>query len=97
MVLSEVALPMPYEQCKNLALVYPYEVAVQWYLLQQQYGDQRHVAAGQELPDGRWMLGGHLLSELYPGGLLGWAVPHLTPELMQQIEVVTLATPNGGP
>ena len=90
MLLSDITLPMPYEQCKNLALVYSYEVAVQWYLLQQQHGDPRHVAAGQELPDGRWMLGGHLLSELYPGGLMGWALEFLTPEIAEQIEVVPL-------
>ena len=91
MILSELTLPMPYEDCKDLAMVYPYEVAVLWYTIQQEHGDPRHVATAQQLTDGRWMLGGHLLSELYPGGILGWAVPHLTPEIMAQIEVVAMS------
>ena len=37
------------------------------------------------------MLGGHLLSELYPGGIIGWAIEHLTPEVTDQIEVVPMS------
>lgn len=91
MTLSELTLPMPYADCKNLAMVYPYEVAVLWYTIQQEHGDPRHVATAQQLTDGRWMLGGHLLSELYPGGIIGWAVEYLTPEIMAQIEVVPMS------
>jgi hypothetical protein len=92
MLLSEIALPVPYDECKNLALVYPYEVAVLWYYIQVEYGDPRHVAAGQHLQDGRWMMGGHLLSELKPDGILGWALPHLTPEIMAAVEIVPAST-----
>lgn len=88
MTLADVSLPVPYDQCKDLAIVYSYDIAVLWYGIQQQHGDPRHVATGEQLTDGRWMLGGHLLSELYTGGILGWAVPHLTPEIREQIEIV---------
>ena len=91
MTLSELTLPVPYGECKHLAMVYPYAVAVLWYTIQQEHGDPRHVATAQQLTDGRWMLGGHLLSELYPGGIIGWAVEYLTPEIMAQIEVVPLS------
>jgi hypothetical protein len=91
MTLSELTLPVPYADCKDLAMVYTYEVAVLWYTIQQEHGDPRHVATARQLADGRWMLGGHLLSELYPGGIIGWAVEYLTPEVMDQIEVVPMS------
>ena len=88
MLLSELTLPVPYEDCADLVLVYPHEVAVLWYTIQEEHGDPRHVATAQQLTDGRWWLGGHLLSELYPGGIIGWACEYLTPEIMAQIQVV---------
>lgn len=91
MTLADIALPSPYSECKDLALVYDYSTAVEWYTLQQEHGDPRHVAGGQQLADGRWMMGGHLLSELHPGGILAWALPHLTPEFMAQVEVIPMA------
>ena len=91
MTLSDLTLPVPYAECKDLALVYDYATAAEWYTIQQEHGDPRHVAGGQQLTDGRWMMGGHLLSELYPGGIIGWALPHLTPEIMTQIEVVPMS------
>jgi hypothetical protein len=91
MWLSDLTLPMPYDECKDLAMVYPYEVAAAWYTTQQEHGDPRHVATATQLTDGRWMLGGHLLSEFYPGGIIGWALPYLTPEIMGQIEVVPMS------
>ena len=90
MFLSELTLPIDYEECKDLALVYPYEVAVQWYAIQQEHGDPRHVAVGLPLADGRWMMLGEVLSEVYPGGILAWAAEFLTPEIAEQIEVVPL-------
>lgn len=91
MLLSELTLPVPYEECKDLALVYPYEVAVVWYTTQQEHGDPRHVGIGLPLSDGRWMMDGGILSELYPGGIVGWAVQYLTPDVTAQIEVVPMA------
>jgi hypothetical protein len=91
MLLSELTLPVPYDDCKDLALVYSYEVAVQWYESQVEHGDRRHTFTGLALSDGRWMMYGDVLSELYPGGIIGWALPHLTPEVMTQIEVVPMS------
>lgn len=91
MLLSDCTLPVPYEDCKGLALVYSYEIAVQWYQTQVEHGDPRHVAIGLPLPDGRWWLYGGVMSEVYPGGILAWAAEFLTPEIAEQIEVVTLS------
>lgn len=91
MTLADYTLPVPYNECKDLALVYSHDIAVQWYQTQQEHGDPRHVATAQQLPDGRWWLGAHLLSEVYPGGILGWAAEFLTPAIAEQIEVVPLA------
>lgn len=90
-VLSELTLPMPYEECRALSLVYPHEVAAVWYALQQQHGDPRHVGVGMQLTDGRWMMSGSVLSEIHAGGILGWVADCLSPELMASIEVVPLA------
>ena len=91
MRLSERTLPVPYSECKDLALVYSYEVAVLWYTIQQEHGDPRHVGVGLPLSDGRWMMFAEVLSEMYPGGIVGWAVEYLTPEITEQIEVIPLA------
>jgi hypothetical protein len=90
MLLSEINLPVLYADCKSLALVYPYEVAVLWYTIQEQRGDPRHIGVGQQLTDGRWMMTGDVLSEICEGGILAWASEHLTPEITAQIEVVPL-------
>jgi hypothetical protein len=91
MNLSELTLPMPYDECKHLAIVYPYEVAVLWHTIQQEHGDPRHVGVGLPLSDGRWMMYAEILSEMYPGGIIGWALPHLTPEFMAAVEIIPLA------
>ena len=91
MTLSDLTLPVCYDDCKDLALVYAYATAAEWYTIQQEHGDPRHVAGGQQLTDGRWMMGGHLLSELHEGGILAWALPYLTPEWMANVEIIPLA------
>lgn len=92
MTLSELTLPVPYDECKNLALVYPYEVAVALYGIQEEHGDPRHVPAGRQLTDGRWMLCGDVLSEVGEGGILVGAFAYITQELMASVEVVPLST-----
>jgi hypothetical protein len=91
MTLADLTLPMPWAECKDLALVYPYEIAVALYQVQAEHGDPRHVPAGRELTDGRWMLCGDVLSEVGPGGILAGAAQHITPDMMQSVEVVPLA------
>lgn len=91
MWLSDLTLPIPYADCKDLALVYPYEVAVSLYGVQEEHGDPRHVPAGRQLTDGRWMLCGDVLSEVGEGGILSQAFGYVTSEMMQSVEVVALA------
>lgn len=91
MTLDQLTLPMPWDDCKSLALVYPYSVAVMLYTDQQAHGDPRHVAAGRELTDGRWMLCGDVLSEVGEGGILHWAFEYITPEMMHDVQVIPLA------
>ena len=91
MTLAELTLPVTYADCKDLALVYPYEVAVALYQVQVEHGDPRHVPVGRQLTDGRWLMLGEMLSEVGPGGLLCGAFLHITPEMMASVEVVPLA------
>jgi hypothetical protein len=90
MWLSDLTLPMPYGECRDLALVYPYEVAVTLYGVQQEHGDPRHVPVGLPLTDGRWMMCGDVLSEVGEGGILVQAFAHITHEMMSQVEVVPM-------
>lgn len=91
MLLSEMTLPVPYADCKHLAIVYPYEVAAIWYTLQQEHGDPRHVGSARPTIDGRFVLNGDIMSELHPGGIFAWSLPYLTPEIQAAIEVVPMA------
>jgi hypothetical protein len=91
MRLSDLSLPMPYAECKGLALVYAYEVAVNLYGVQQEHGDPRHVPAGRQLTDGRWMLCGDVLSEVGEGGILAASFAHITPEMMSAVDVIPWA------
>ena len=91
MTLADLTLPLPYDECKDLALVYPYDVAVLLYGVQEEHGDPRHVPAGRQLTDGRWMLCGDVLSEVGEGGILAGGFAFITPEMMAEIEVISLA------
>ena len=91
MTLSDLALPLPHADCRDLALVYPQEVAVALYEIQETHGDPRHICYGRQLTDGRWMIDGEILSAVGPGGLFGWITAHMTPELMAAVEIVPMA------
>jgi hypothetical protein len=91
MTLAELTLPVTYADCKDLALVYPYEVAVALYQVQVEHGDPRHVPVGRQLTDGRWLMLGEVLSEVGPGALLHGAFHYITPEMMANVEVVPIA------
>lgn len=90
MTLSDLTLPMTYEDSSQLALVYDYDVAVALYGVQEEHGDPRHVPAGRQLTDGRWMLCGDVLSEVGEGGILAGAFAYITPEMMRQVEVIPI-------
>ena len=90
MTLAEIPLPMKYEDSRQLALIYDYDVAVALYGVQEEHGDPRHVPVGRQLTDGRWMLCGDVLSEVGEGGILSGAFAHITTEMMEQVEVVPI-------
>jgi hypothetical protein len=104
MTLAEMSslLPIPYEEARALALVYPHDVAVALYGVQSEHGDPRHVPAGVQLVDGRWMLCGDVLSEIGEGGILSGAWQYVTTEMMDRVDVipwadaVALLPPAGG-
>jgi hypothetical protein len=89
--LADLTLPLPYAECRDLALVYSYDIAVTLYGVQQEHGDPRHVPVGLPLTDGRWMMCGDVLSEVGEGGILAQAFSYMTPEIMAQVEVVPMS------
>jgi hypothetical protein len=91
MTLADLTLPMAFEDCRGLALLYAQPAAEVLYELQQMHGDWRHVSYGQPLTDGRWMLGGSILSEVGPDGIYAWVAEHTPDALKAEIEVVPLA------
>lgn len=91
MTLADLTLPMPYAECKPLALVYDQEVAVSLYNLQQEHGDWRHVCYGRQLTDGRWMIDGEILSMVGPDGVYGWINEYMDAAVMEQIAIMPLA------
>jgi len=91
MLLSELTLPLPLAECKDLALVYGYDVALVLYNTQQEHGDPRHIVYGQPLTDGRYMVAGEMLTEVGEGGLFAWIREYLTPEIMAQVEVLPMS------
>lgn len=88
MTLDQLPLPLPYEDSRTVALVYPYEIALALYQLQTEYGDPRHVHQGVQLTDGRYCLCGDILSEVGEGGLLAGLFAQVTPEVMAAVEVI---------
>ena len=91
MLLSELTLPVPYADCKDLALVYPYEIAVALYGVQEEHGDPRHVPVGRQLVDGRWAMCGDVLSEVGSNGILAKAFGYITTEMMANVEVIPMS------
>ena len=91
MTLAELTLPVQYADCKDLALVYPYEIAVALYGVQQEHGDPRHVPVGRQLVDGRWAMCGDVLSEVGEGGILSQAFSYVTQEMMASVEIVPIS------
>jgi hypothetical protein len=89
--LDQLPLPISYEDSRTLALVYPYEIALMLYQLQAEHGDPRHVHHGVQLTDGRYCLCGDILSEVGEGGLLHGLFSHVTPEMMEAVEVIPWA------
>ena len=83
------SLPMPYDECKTLAVVFPQAQCQALVNAQAWYGDGRFLAAPIPLTDGTWMLDGSLLSEV-PVGLYGVPFQKLNAANLTLCEVVPL-------
>jgi hypothetical protein len=83
------SLPMPYEECKSLAVVFAQAQCQALINAQAWYGNPRFQAEPIPLTDGRWMLPGRLLSEV-PVGLYGAAFQRLNMENLSLCEVIPL-------
>ena len=83
------SLPMPYDECRSLAVVFPQAQCQALVNAQAWYGDGRFLAAPIPLTDGTWMLDGSLLSEV-PVGLYGVPFQKLNAANLTLCEVVPL-------
>lgn len=89
MTLSDLTLPISYEDAKGYALVFTPQLARRLAALHQQYGSQKCVPMPRTLTDGRLMLCGDILTEVMPGGLLAdmWAAADKA-VLLPSVEVI---------
>ncbi len=70
MLLRDLALPIPSEEARGLALVFSPALAARLGQLHQEYGSPNCVPVPAKLIDGRLMLCADILTEVQPGGLL---------------------------
>ena len=70
MTLSDLTLPISYEDAKALALVFTPALAGRLAELHAEHGSTNCVPMPRLLTDGRLMLCGDVLTEIAPGGLL---------------------------
>lgn len=70
MKLGDIALPISYDDAKQLALVFTPQLAARLAELHAQHGTQKCVPMPRTLTDGRLMLCADVLTEIEPGGLL---------------------------
>ncbi len=70
MTLGDLALPISYEDAKQLALVFTPQLAARLGELWQLHGSNKCKPVPVALTDGRLMLCADVLTEVQPGGLL---------------------------
>lgn len=70
MTLSEITLPISYEEAKAYALVFTPALAGRLAELHARHGSTKCVPTPRALTDGRLMLSADVLTEIGPGGLL---------------------------
>jgi len=94
MTLSELTLPLPYEQSRTLALVFSKELADRLVEVQSQFGNPRDtIYAAGPLSDGRYFHSADLVSEygIGPGGTYAAGFAHLNPSRFGEVEVLQMA------
>jgi len=70
MTLSDLTLPISYDDAKGYALVFTPQLAARLAELHGQHGSPNCVPMPRALTDGRLMLCADVLTEIAPGGLL---------------------------
>lgn len=89
MTLSDLTLPISYEDAKALALVFTPALAGRLAELHAVHGSPNCVPVPRSLIDGRLMLSADILTEVMPGGLLAdmWAAADKA-VLLPAVEVI---------
>ena len=82
-------MPLPYDECKDLAVVFDTDLCQNLVNAQAWYGSGQFLAEPVPLSDGRWMLPGSMLSEV-PVGLYGVPFQKLNYANFALIEVVPI-------
>lgn len=92
MILSELVLPISYEEARGLALVFTPELALRLAELHEKYGSSNCVPFPRMLSDGRLMLCADILTEVASGGLLYsmWEKANKT-VLLANVQVVPMS------
>jgi len=92
MTLSDLTLPISYEQASQYALVFTDELADRLAEIHAEHGSPNCVPVPSRMTDGRLMLSADLLREVEPGGLLHamWAAADKE-VLAQAVEVIPWA------
>ena len=92
MTLSDLTLPISYEDAKSLALVFTPQLAGRLAELHAEHGTPNCVPMPLLLTDGRLMLCGDILTEVIPGGLLHamWGAADQA-VLLEAVEVIPWA------
>jgi hypothetical protein len=70
MTLGDVTLPISYEDARQLALVFPPQLAARLAEIHAEHGSRLCRPVPRVLTDGRLMLSADVLTEVMPGGLL---------------------------
>lgn len=92
MTLSDITLPISYEDAKGFALVFTPALAGRLAELHRLHGSPSCVPMPRQLTDGRLMLSADILTEVMPGGLLAdmWAAADKA-VLLPSVEVIPWA------
>jgi hypothetical protein len=92
MTLSDLTLPISYEEASQYAMVFTDELAGRLAEIHAEHGSPNCVPVPSRMTDGRLMLSADLLREVEPGGLLDamWAAADKE-VLAQAVEVIPWA------
>jgi hypothetical protein len=92
MTLSDLELPISYENAQQYALIFTPSLAARLTELHSQYGSPNCIPMPRTLIDGRLMLTADILYEIQPGGLLEQMWNVADKEIIgREVEVIPIA------